>query len=246
MTRSNSCVSASRSSRAWSSATRARRDTPCCVRTPRTASFVQVFASSPSPHRQQAFDLHFSSTDSARLNAPRLRRRRRPADEPSRSLSACVIGHDRTAVAVEHGCEPTLRPQSSLGCEEDRRSRTACAQIACTKGLLHHANAGAQRRGPLPAGSRCPFGCAARVGCSDGINSSRDTRVGWDFRQIRVGVRPNQWPQTFSCRRHATVLQSKGLQRLLERAYRLSSSLGVRHRDGRRCAESGRGRKLQP
>src|SRR5262245_17687652 len=27
-------------------------------------------------------------------------------------------------------------------------------------------NAGAQPRGPLPAGARFPFGCAARVGCS--------------------------------------------------------------------------------
>src|SRR5262249_57920454 len=27
-------------------------------------------------------------------------------------------------------------------------------------------NAGAQPRGPLPSGSRCPFGSAARVGCS--------------------------------------------------------------------------------
>jgi hypothetical protein len=34
------------------------------------------------------------------------------------------------------------------------------------------ANAGAQPRGPLPAGSRCPFGGAAGVGCS-GLLESR-------------------------------------------------------------------------
>ena len=36
-----------------------------------------------------------------------------------------------------------------------------------------HINAGAQPRGPLPAGSRLPFGCAARVGCSGLVRSAR-------------------------------------------------------------------------
>jgi hypothetical protein len=35
---------------------------------------------------------------------------------------------------------------------------------------------GVQLRGPLPAASRCSFGPAARVGCSDGMDSSRTMR----------------------------------------------------------------------